>query len=53
MKKVVLITGASAGISMETAILLAQNGYVVYGASYSVGVTFYEKSEQKSQKPVT
>lgn len=33
MKKVVLITGASAGMGKETAKLLAQNGYEVYGAA--------------------
>ncbi|RFM32551.1 oxidoreductase [Chitinophaga silvisoli] len=33
MKKVVLVTGASAGIGKSTAILLAQNGYNVYGAA--------------------
>lgn len=33
MKKVVLITGASAGMGKETAILLAKNGYTVYGAA--------------------
>ncbi len=31
--KVVLITGASAGMGKETARLLAQNGYTVYGAA--------------------
>lgn len=33
MKKVVLVTGASAGMGKETARLLAQSGYTVYGAA--------------------
>lgn len=36
MKKVVLVTGASAGIGKATATLLAQKDYIVYGAARRV-----------------
>ena len=36
MKKVALVTGASSGIGKETAILLIQKGFTVYGAARRV-----------------
>ena len=35
-EKIILLTGASSGIGLETAKLLHQKGYKVYGASRSI-----------------
>ncbi len=47
MNKVALITGASSGIGMETARLLAQQGYIVYGAARRI-----EKMQELKQAGV-
>lgn len=36
MKKICLVTGASSGIGKATALMLAQNGFTVYGCARSV-----------------
>ncbi len=41
MEKVVLITGASAGIGKATAKELISKGYTVYGAARSLGKMAY------------
>lgn len=47
MKKVALITGASSGIGESTALLLNDNGYIVYGGARSV-----EKMEPLKKKGI-
>ena len=37
MKKVVLITGTSSGIGLQTALLLAKNNYTVYATMRDTG----------------
>ena len=47
MAKVVLITGATSGMGLETSILLAQSGYKVYAGSRGNEAELLEKSKEK------
>jgi len=49
-KKVILITGASSGIGYDTALILAGQGYTVYGAARRVELI--EELRDKGVKPV-
>jgi NAD(P)-dependent dehydrogenase (short-subunit alcohol dehydrogenase family) len=47
MAKVVLITGATSGMGLETSILLALNGYKVYAGSRGNEAELLEKAKEK------
>jgi len=49
MKKVALVTGASAGIGMETAKFLANHDYIVYGAARRTA-SCRDENEEISEK---
>ncbi|RXJ57609.1 SDR family oxidoreductase [Candidatus Marinarcus aquaticus] len=46
MKKVVLITGATSGMGLQTALLLAQKGYIVYAGARKVSQDLEEIIEK-------
>ncbi|MDX9795757.1 MAG: SDR family oxidoreductase [Arcobacteraceae bacterium] len=47
MSKVVLITGATSGMGLETSILLALNGYTVYAGTRGNEAELLEKAKEK------
>ena len=49
MKKVVLITGTSSGIGLQTALLLAKNNYTVYASMRNTGKKEPLQNEAKAQ----